>query len=99
MKEDEAVLCVIDLYPDPSKGKVVDILFDTYAEPVKFSKLLIEERINQLFKFYNYSPFSTPFTVRKITGEKLTEQDIAFGGTVCFTSNEFKKLRLVNTEE
>lgn len=93
----EDIVCLIDLYMENGQ-RVIDVLFDTKAENVNFSKHLVESRVNSLFRYYDYSPFSVKFQVRKLENSKLDENDIAFGGSVCFTSNEFKKLRLVKEE-
>lgn len=98
METEEDVMCVLDLYLNSNTQRMCVILFDTYSEPIKFSKMLIEDRITKIFKQYDYSPHSTKFVVRKIEGEVINEDDIAHGGSVCYTSEEFRKLRLIKNE-
>jgi len=94
------VLCVIDLYTE--QKRVIDILFDTVNEPVTFSNQLVERRVTELLKFYNLSPFNIDFTVRKIeftTGiNELSDDVLAYGGDICLTAKDFKKLRLIKNE-
>lgn len=91
---EEDIVCLIDLYVNNNQ-KIIDILFDTKAENVRFSRELIESRVNTLFRYYDYSPFATEFQVRKLINSKLTEDELAYGGSVCYTSKEFTKIRLV----